>query len=325
MKRALTAAVLLLAATVSALAQVTPLGPRFVLPYQTVVDTTGVVVPGALLNFYASGTSTRLTTYSDPLLTTPNANPVQANAAGVFPNIFLNGNYKVVLTDSSGNQIWTADPVFGAQGSVPISCIPSGSQYQILIIGSGGATCVADASTSANLGALTLGASGTVGSVTMGNATSGTVKLQPVTGALGTVTASLPANTGTLAELNYAQSWPGAQRGTPTNIAISTATFTPNFNTAQNFEIDLIHASCPCTLANPSTTLVAGQSGVIEIHQSATGSDSIGTWGSDYQYVGGTASITLSTGANAVDYLPYYVNNAATGIVLGGLLLKPVH
>mgnify|MGYP001584896825 CR=1 FL=1 len=44
----------------------------------------------------------------------------------------------------------------------------------------------------------TLGASGTAGSVTMGNATSGTLKLQPVTGALGTVTVSLPAATDTL-------------------------------------------------------------------------------------------------------------------------------
>lgn len=57
----------------------------------------------------------------------------------------------------------------------------------------------------------TLGASGTLGSITFGNATSGLVTLQPVTGALGTVTASLPANTGTLAELNLAQTWTAGQ------------------------------------------------------------------------------------------------------------------
>jgi len=44
----------------------------------------------------------------------------------------------------------------------------------------------------------TLGASGTLGSVTLGNATSGLLTLQPVTGALGTVTLSLPAATDTL-------------------------------------------------------------------------------------------------------------------------------
>lgn len=44
----------------------------------------------------------------------------------------------------------------------------------------------------------TLGASGTLGSITMGNATSGTVTLQPVTGALGTTTILVPSavNTG---------------------------------------------------------------------------------------------------------------------------------
>ena len=108
---------LLFMGMVPALAQTVPLGPRFVLPYQTVVDNTGVPIPGALLYFYSSGTSTPLATYSDPLLTVPNANPVQASAAGVFPNIFLEGNYKIVLTDSSNNQIWTADPVSGSGGS----------------------------------------------------------------------------------------------------------------------------------------------------------------------------------------------------------------
>lgn len=44
----------------------------------------------------------------------------------------------------------------------------------------------------------TLGASGTLGSITFGNATSGTVTLQTVTGALSTPTLSLPAATDTL-------------------------------------------------------------------------------------------------------------------------------
>ena len=70
-------------------------------------------------------------------------------------------------------------------------------------------------------GLLQLGASGTLGDVVMGNATSGTVTLQPVTGALGSVTASLPANTGTLAELNLAETWTGTQtlNGTSSTIA----------------------------------------------------------------------------------------------------------
>jgi hypothetical protein len=47
-------------------------------------------------------------------------------------------------------------------------------------------------------GNLQLGASGTLGNITLGNATSGTITVQPVTGALGSVTLSLPAATDTL-------------------------------------------------------------------------------------------------------------------------------
>ena len=119
LKRIFVALSIILAMATAALAQVVALGPRFVLPYQSVFDSTGAPVPGALLYFYASGTSTPLTTYADPLLTTPNANPVQANAAGTFPNIFLSGNYKVILTDSLNNQIWTADPVSGTASFYP--------------------------------------------------------------------------------------------------------------------------------------------------------------------------------------------------------------
>jgi len=119
-------------------------------------------------------------------------------------------------------------------------------------------------------------------------------------------------------------SWAGAQRGTPNNTALSTSTFTPNFDTAQNFEFDLTSA-CPCTLANPSTTLVPGQTGIIEFHQDGSGSRTIGTWGSEYVFSGGTSTIVLSTTASAVDYFGYYVNNAGTSIVLGAPVKGPSH
>lgn len=85
---------------------------RFVLPYQTAVDAIGVPYTDGFLYFYASGTNTLLATYQDQALTIPNANPIEADGAGRFGNIFLGPNaYKVVLTDNFGNQIWTADPV----------------------------------------------------------------------------------------------------------------------------------------------------------------------------------------------------------------------
>ena len=106
--------------------------------------------------------------------------------------------------------------------------------------------------------------------------------------------------------LNAANVWSNQQSASITTLAIATSTFTPD-GTNNNYKITLVHASCPCTLANPSATPVAGTSGVIQVIQSATGSDTIGTWGSDYEAPGGTSAIVLSTGANAVDTLAYFV------------------
>jgi hypothetical protein len=132
----------------------------------------------------------------------------------------------------------------------------------------------------------------------------------------------------TFGQVGVVNTWTAPQKTSTETPAISTATFTPLFNTtasaAQNHRIVLVHASCPCTLANPAS-LGAGQSGMFEIVQSSTGSDTIGTWGTDYEYAGGTASITLSTTANAVDYIPYIVDSTGSFVVLGGIIKGPVH
>jgi hypothetical protein len=117
-----------------------------------------------------------------------------------------------------------------------------------------------------------------------------------------------------LPALNANQVWSASQRVTLQTVSISTATFTPNFDTGADFSITLSSA-CPCTLANPSTTPVAGQHGVIYITQDGTGSRTIGTWGSSYVAPGGTSTITLSTAANAIDVLSYAVKDS-THIVL---------
>jgi hypothetical protein len=119
------------------------------------------------------------------------------------------------------------------------------------------------------------------------------------TTAVGTSGATIPL-------LNGTNVWSGQQSGTPTTLTISTATFTPN-GSSNNYALTLVHASCPCTLANPSVTPVAGTGGQIVVKQSSSGSDTIGTWGSDYVASGGTSTITLSAGANAIDILAYYV------------------
>jgi len=85
---------------------------RIVLPFADVGD--GVSpADGAKLTFAVSGTSTPKDTYSDEALTTANANPVVADADGVFGDIWATdgARYKVTLTDKNDVQIWEADPV----------------------------------------------------------------------------------------------------------------------------------------------------------------------------------------------------------------------
>jgi hypothetical protein len=81
------------------------------------------------------------------------------------------------------------------------------------------------------------------------------------------------------------------------------ATITPDFNAANNFSVTL---GGNRTLANP-TNLVAGQSGVIKLTQDGTGSRTL-AFGSYWDFAAGAAP-TLTTTANAVDILAYYVDS----------------
>lgn len=106
---------------------------RFENPLAFFEDSAGTPYAGAQLFFYASGTSTKLATYSDATLSTPNLNPIVLDSAGRLPNaVFLqNLAYKVVLapstdTDPPTSPIWTQDPVYGANYST-VAQFQSGS------------------------------------------------------------------------------------------------------------------------------------------------------------------------------------------------------
>jgi hypothetical protein len=98
-------------------------------------------------------------------------------------------------------------------------------------------------------------------------------------------------------------------------VTPSGATYTPDFSTGVNFSITL-SSSCPCTLANPANQI--NQSGLLEIIQDATGSRLISTYGTNYL---ASSVPTLSTGANAKDYVAYAVNPAGK-IVFGPPVLN---
>lgn len=114
------------------------------------------------------------------------------SSTGGLSKATLTAGANVTITNAAGTI--TIASTGGGSGA---GCTLTGSAGRI-VINSGSSTCVDTAIASVTVGALTLGTSGTLGSVTMGNATSGTLKIQPVTGALGTATLSLPAATDTL-------------------------------------------------------------------------------------------------------------------------------
>ena len=62
---------------------------------------------GALLYFNVVGSETDKDTYTTAAATTPHANPIVADSKGVFPAIYLSGDYDWVLTDKNLVQINT--------------------------------------------------------------------------------------------------------------------------------------------------------------------------------------------------------------------------
>jgi hypothetical protein len=84
------------------------------------------------------------------------------------------------------------------------------------------------------------------------------------------------------------------------------ATLTLDMSAGNNYAVTLTGNA---TLANP-TNLVAGQSGVIKLTQDGTGSRTL-AYGSNWDFPAGAAP-TLTTTANAVDILVYYVDGTST-------------
>jgi hypothetical protein len=84
----------------------------FKLPRATQIDSSLRVTPGAKAYFFETLTSTPQDTYQDSALTTEHANPVVADANGVFPEIYLDSTkvYKLTLTTSADVLIYTVDP-----------------------------------------------------------------------------------------------------------------------------------------------------------------------------------------------------------------------
>ena len=120
-------------------------------------------------------------------------------------------------------------------------------------------------------------------------------------------------------EISDAEGWAGADTAKfisarrlftlAANVAVTHgATVTLDLNTGINFRLA---PTGNFTLANV-TNAKSGQSGKIKIKQDATGSRVI-AYGSNWKFAGGAAvSGVLSTAANALDHLSYFVEEDGT-------------
>jgi hypothetical protein len=87
----------------------------FFLPGRSAIDLNGLVVSGAEITFYITGTSIKQSVFANAELTVELTNPVVANAAGRFPSIYLDESkiYRVVGRDpSKGTTLFDVDPYY---------------------------------------------------------------------------------------------------------------------------------------------------------------------------------------------------------------------
>jgi len=111
----------------------------------------------------------------------------------------------------SSNSAWASSAVMGA-GALVVGGGAGATPTALAAVASGRVlTSAGTLTTPAYSSTITLGASGTLGTITLGNATSGTILITPPTGALGTPTLTLPITSTTLAGLSVAQTFTAAQ------------------------------------------------------------------------------------------------------------------
>jgi hypothetical protein len=225
------------------------------------------------------------------------------------------GGGTATLPTGSGTLVYSAGG--GANLVVGTTAITSGTSGRILYDNAG---VLGEATVTGSLGNVVLSTSPSISGLTVTSSFTATGLVTnadlvspsiTIAGSTCTLGSSCLGSDGNFAFLDVAQSFTKPQRVKGGNVAISTATFTFDLSAQQDFEITLVHASCPCTIANPTNISAAAsdhQHGVIIVNQSATGSDTIGTWGSQWVAAGGVSALpALSTGANAQDIFAYDV------------------
>ncbi len=177
--------------------------------------TTLATVNSNVGSFGSTTTSPIFTVNAKGLITAASSTGLSAMLDATFGSargdlLYRNGTVWTVLTPGTSGQFLQtlgagADPAWATAGGGGSGCtVSGGAQFQILV-NDGASGCSSSANGSVTVGAAKFGQSGTLGTVELGNATSGTIKLSPVAGALGSTVLTLPAGSDTLAAIAATQ------------------------------------------------------------------------------------------------------------------------
>lgn len=115
------------------------------------------------------------------------------------------------------------------------------------------------------------------------------------------------------AQLGAAQAWTKGQRGAPVAL-VDAITVAVDLSAANNFSLLTTSGVGATRQLGAPTNASPGQSGIIEVTQDTAGSRAL-TYASVWKFSGGIAP-PLSTAANAIDLLTYYVIDS-THILIG--------
>lgn len=89
-----------------------------------VENSSGVPLNGAKMYVYVPASTTPVSLYTEETLSTGTANPLVADASGMFPEAFLaETKVKIIITTSAGVTVWTRDVIYttGVATNVPAS------------------------------------------------------------------------------------------------------------------------------------------------------------------------------------------------------------
>jgi hypothetical protein len=235
----------------------------------------------------------------------------------------------------SSGTAWATSGAMGA-GALVVGGGAGASPTALAAVASGSVlTSAGTTTTPAYSSTITLGASGTLGTITLGNATSGTILITPPTGALGTPTLTLPITSTTLAGLAVTQAFSAANTFSLTTDATSSTaggsvTISGGLAVAKKAFIgtllDLVATTATAgQITQAGTRLLHTFGGTGNIWLGLTTGNTTGTLtGSNNVGIGTSAGKSMTTGANNMligsssgEFITSGFNNVAVGISAG--------